>query len=153
MVYRGNTLDIWDGLTNNMYSFHKLIGIIIFFLVLLRLIHRWSRGAPDHEPTLEPWQRLVSRLNHWGLYILLLVVPLLGYIGISQYPALSIFGIPLPGIVPENQPYAAVTFFVHFSLALVLVALAGLHVAAALFHYFIRKDGVLGRMLPSMRRD
>jgi cytochrome b561 len=77
----------------------------------------------------------------------------LGYIGISQYPALSIFGIPLPGIVPENQPYAAVTFFVHFSLALVLVALAALHIAAALFHHFIRKDGVLSRMLPSMRRN
>lgn len=152
MAYRGNTLGIFDGLTNTLYSSHKLIGITIFLVVLFRLLYRLTHGAPDHEPTITRWQKVASQLNHWGLYLLLLVIPIYGYIGISQYPALDIFGIPLPGIVPPNQDYAAVTFYIHFWLAMLLLLMVAVHVAAALFHYIIRKDNVLARMLPSLRR-
>jgi cytochrome b561 len=153
MAYRGNTLGIFDGLTNTLYSSHKLIGITIFLVVLGRLIYRLSQGAPPPEPTITWWQRGASFVNHWGMYALLLIIPIYGYIGISQYPALDIFGIPLPGVVPPNQDYAAVTFNIHFWLAMTLVLLVAIHVAAALFHYLIRGDNVLARMLPSLRRD
>jgi cytochrome b561 len=65
---------------------------------------------------------------------------------------LNIFGIPLPGIVAENQEAASRTFLIHFYLALVLVAFVAIHVGAALYHYVIRKDNVVTRMLPSLRR-
>jgi cytochrome b561 len=153
MAYRGNVLGIFDGLTNNLYSTHKTIGIVIFVIVLFRLIYRLTHGAPADEPTITSWQKIASHLNHWSLYILLLLVPVLGYIGISQYPALDAFGIPLPGIVPANQDYAGVTFYAHFWFAMLLVAMVAVHFAAAMFHYLIRKDNVLTRMLPSVRRD
>ena len=153
MAYRGNTLGIFDDVTNNLYSSHKLIGIIIFVVVLARLAYRLTHGAPADEPTLESWHKAASHLNHWGLYLLLLVTPIAGYIGISQYPALNIFGIPLPGISAVNQDAASRTFLIHFWLAFVLVAFVAIHLGAALYHYVIRKDNVLTRMLPSLRRS
>lgn len=152
MAYRGNVQGIFDDLTNNLYSSHKLIGIIIFLVVLARLAYRLTHGAPADEPTLEAWHKGASHFNHWGLYLLLLATPIAGYIGISQYPALNVFGIPLPGIVAENQEAASRTFLIHFYLALVLVAFVAIHVAAALYHYVIRKDNVVTRMLPSLRQ-
>lgn len=153
MVHRGNTLNLWDNLTGALYSSHKLVGVTILLLVLWRLLYRLSRGAPADEPTLEPWQRVVSHLNHWGLYLLLIVTPIAGYIGISLFPALDIFGLfSLPGLVAPDKEAAKTVFAVHGLLARLLLALIALHVGAALFHYFIRKDNVLGRMLPGLLR-
>ncbi|HMN78458.1 MAG TPA: cytochrome b/b6 domain-containing protein [Burkholderiaceae bacterium] len=153
MVHRGNTLNLWDNLTGALYSSHKLVGVTILLLVLWRLLYRLSRGAPADEPTIEPWQRVVSHLNHWGLYLLLIATPIAGYIGISLFPALDIFGLfSLPGVVAPDKEAAKTVFAVHGLLALLLLALIALHVGAALFHYFIRKDNVLGRMLPSLLR-
>lgn len=154
MSYRGNWLNLWDALTNTLYSWHKLIGLVILFVVLARLGYRLSRGAPADEPTLEPWQKIVSHTTHWAIYALLIVVPLLGWLGVSYYPALNVFGFNLPALVSPDQGAAAKVFFAHLVGALLLVVLIGMHVGAALFHYVIRKDGVLNRMLPMLpRRD
>jgi cytochrome b561 len=153
MSYRGNTLNIWDKITGALYNGHKVIGVTILLLVLCRLVYRLIRGAPPPEPTIEPWQKLASHLNHWGLYLLLLAVPVAGYVGISLFPALDIFGVfSLPGVVAPDKDAAKTAFFVHGLLARLLVLLIAVHVAAALFHYFIRKDNVLGRMLPGRLR-
>lgn len=146
MVYRGATLNIFDGLTNTLYNSHKLIGIVIFFLVLARLSYRLTRGAPADEPSIERWQKAASHATHWSLYLLLLLVPIGGYLGISLYPALDVYGIPLPAITSANQPAAARVFFLHWMGAVLILGLVGAHVAAALFHYYVRKDGVLQRM-------
>ncbi len=153
MVYRGNALNIWDTLTNVLYSGHKLIGVTILVIVVWRLVYRITRGAPADEPTIEPWQRIVSRLNHWGIYLLLIATPIAGYIGISLFPALDIFGIPLPGVVAPDKEAAKTAFAVHGVLVLLLVLMIALHVGAALFHYLIRKDNVLGRMVPGLLRQ
>jgi cytochrome b561 len=147
MAYRGNMMEIWDGLTNALYSMHKLLGIVIFLLVLARLFYRLSHGAPPDEPTLTWWQKAGAHFNHWALYLALLVVPVLGYVGVSLYPALDIFGLfSLPGIVAPDQAAAARVFRWHFIGAVAIVLLIGMHVGAALFHYVIRRDGVLRRM-------
>jgi cytochrome b561 len=155
MDYRGNDLNIWDATTNNMYSAHKLIGALVLLLVIARLAYRLSQGAPADEPTLEPWQKVVSHLTHWGLYGLLLLVPLLGWFGVQYYPALDVFGLfNLPAVVAPNEATAGVVLTLHKAAAFLLVLLAAMHVGAALFHYVIRKDGVLNRMWPSLpRRD
>jgi len=153
MAYRGNTLNVWDKLTGALYSGHKLVGVAILVLVLWRLAYRFTRGAPPDEPTLEPWQKLASHVNHWGLYLLLVATPVAGYIGISLFPALDIFGLfKLPGLVAPDKAAAGTAFVVHMALATGLVLLIAMHVAAALFHYFVRKDNVLGRMIPRLRR-
>jgi cytochrome b561 len=153
MVYRGSALNIWDTLTNVLYSGHKLIGVTILVVVIWRLAYRFSRGAPADEPTIEPWQRIVSRLNHWGIYLLLVATPIAGYIGISLFPALDIFGIPLPGVVAPDKEAAKTAFAIHGLLVLLLVLMIALHVGAALYHYLIRKDNVLGRMIPRLLRQ
>ena len=75
MAYRGNVQGIFDDLTNNLYSSHKLIGIIILLVVLARLAYRLTHGAPADEPTLEAWHKGASHFNHWGLYLLYLRPP------------------------------------------------------------------------------
>jgi cytochrome b561 len=153
MSYRGNVLDVWDKVTGALYNSHKLVGVTILLVVLCRLGYRLIHGAPAHEPTIEPWQRIVSRLNHWGMYVLLICVPVAGYVGISLFPALDIFGLfSLPGVVPPDKEAAKTAFAVHKLLVVVLVLLISVHVAAAMFHYFIRRDNVLGRMIPRLLR-
>lgn len=153
MAYRGNTLNIWDKLTGALYSGHKVIGVTILIVVLWRLVYRLTRGAPPDEPTLEPWQKVASHANHWALYLLLVATPMAGYVGISLFPALDIFGlVKLPGIVAPDKDAASTAFVVHLALAIGLVVLIAVHVAAALFHHLVRKDNVLGRMIPRLLR-
>ena len=147
MVYRGKGLNVWDAVTNFLYSTHKMLGLIILFAVVARLIYRLTQGAPADEATLEPWQKGVSHATHWLLYLLLIVVPIGGYIGISLFPALDVFGVSLPAVASPNQQAAERVLFWHMLGAFAIVLLAGMHVAAALFHYLIRRDGVLQRML------
>jgi cytochrome b561 len=153
MSYRGNVLNVWDRLTGALYNSHKLIGVVILLVVVCRLGYRFAHGAPADEPTLEPWQKIASGLNHWGMYVLLICVPIAGYIGVSLFPALDIFGLfSLPAVVAPDQDASARVLSIHKLLAGILVLLIAVHVAAALFHYFIRRDNVLGRMLPRFLR-
>ncbi len=151
MTYRGDTLNIWDGLTNAMYSSHKLLGFLVLWLVAGRLAYRLLKGAPPDEPTLLWWQKAGSHLVHWLLYGLLLVVPLLGWVGVSLYPSLTVFGLfNLPALASPNQDLAGKVLDIHGTLAIVMGLLACAHVGAALYHHLIRKDGVLRRMLPGL---
>jgi cytochrome b561 len=151
MDYRGNHLNIWDGLTNGMYSLHKLLGFTVLWLVVARLVYRFRNGAPPDEPTLEPWQKLASHLTHWGLYALLIYMPLTGWIAVQLYGATGIFDLfSLPSFVAKNQPASEFAFTLHKIGAAAIILLIGAHVGAAMFHYFIRKDGVLRRMWPGI---
>jgi cytochrome b561 len=153
MSYRGNTLNVWDKMTGTLYNSHKLIGVTILLVVLCRLGYRLIHGAPADEPTIEPWQKIASRLNHWGMYVLLICVPVAGYIGISLFPALDIFGLfSLPAVIAPDREASKTAFFVHRLLVALLILLIAVHAAAALFHYFIRRDNVLGRMIPRLLR-
>ena len=152
MSYRGNTLDIWDGLTNGLYSAHKLTGFLLLWLVAARLLYRLMRGAPPDEPTLDPLQKKLSHLVHWALYGLLVAVPMAGWAGVSLYPSLGIFGLfNLPGLVAPNEALAGRALMAHKFLAFALIGLICAHIGAALFHHFIRRDGVLRRMLPGLK--
>ena len=149
MAYRGNALNVWDSLTNTMYSGHKLSGLVILLIVVLRLLYRTTQGAPPDEPTLEPWQRLVGHLNHWLLYALLIAAPVAGYIGVALFPALDIFGLfKLPAVVSPDKEAAKTALLgsAHDAGTGAGVADRVARWGAALYHYLIRKDDVLGRM-------
>jgi cytochrome b561 len=152
MSYRGNTLNIWDGVTDALYSSHKLIGFLLLWLTAGRLIYRLVHGAPPDEPTLEWWQKAGSHLLHWALYGLLLIVPLLGWIGVSLFPSLMVFNLfGLPPLASPDEVAAKRVLAIHGWLAILLALLVCAHIGAALFHHVIRKDGVLRRMLPSVK--
>ena len=132
--------------TGKLYDGHKLLGLTILVLAGTRLVYRLVHGAPGDEPTLAAWERLLSRVTHWAIYVLLIVVPLLGWLAISYYGPFEPFGIKLPRLAAQDEAKATSTFFLHKVAAYTLIVLVGLHVAAALQHYLIRKDGVLRRM-------
>jgi cytochrome b561 len=149
MAYRGNVLDLWNAITDFLYSTHKSLGLVLLSLVVVRLLVRLIGGAPAAEPSLARWQWMIAAANHAGLYALLLVVPMLGWLGASLFPALEVFGVvSLPSISGANRAASDIVFSVHRLGAFLLLALVALHVAAALYHHFIRRDGVLRRMLP-----
>lgn len=152
MVWRGKGTN-FDAATGRLYDVHKLIGFLTLLLVIARLSYRLRNGAPPDEPTLAWWQKAAAHLTHWGLYALLLVVPLLGWIGVSLYGARSIFDLfSLPPLAAQDQATAETVFMLHFYGALLLLAMIGTHVGAALFHHLFLRDGVLRRMLPGLQR-
>jgi len=132
--------------TGKLYDAHKLLGLTILLLAGTRLIYRLVHGAPADEPTLQPWEKLVSHITHWAIYALLIVVPLLGWLAVSHYGPFEPFGIKLPTLAAQDDARATRVFFLHMVAAYTLIVLLAMHVGAALQHYLIRKDGVLRRM-------
>lgn len=137
-------------LQNNLYDFHKSLGVLIFVLMILRLVNRLVVGAPAPDPTLKRWERAASSAVHGLLYFLLLAMPILGYVANSAYGASTpFFGLfELPPIVAHDEPLSDRLFALHRGTGWLVAILAAMHIAAALQHYFIRRDGVLQRMLP-----
>ena len=133
-----------------LISLHFTFGVIILAVAVVRLLWRLTHGEPAPLDGIPPWQTLSARIVHWLLYLLLFVVPLLGWINAS-YRGMPVvmFGLELPKLLATRAPGWGWTGDVHGLLAnYVMLGLVGLHVAAALYHYFVRHDGVLQRMLP-----
>jgi len=97
-----------------------------------------------------PWQTASARVVHWLLYALLFVLPILGWINASwRGMPVVMFGLELPRLVGQRAAGWGWTGDVHGWLAnYLMLTLVGLHVMAALYHYFWRRDRVLQRMLP-----
>jgi len=119
-------------------------------VAIVRLAWRATHAEPAPEDGLPPWQLLTARVVQWLLYALLFVVPILGWINASwRGMSIVMFGLELPKLVATRAPGWGWTGDIHGLLAnYLLLALVALHVLAALYHYFIRRDGVLQRMLP-----
>jgi cytochrome b561 len=148
MAYRGNVLNLWNLITDFLYSTHKSVGFILLILVGFRLLVRMASASPRPEPSLPRWQSRIAAANHASLYALLLLVPILGWLGTSLFPALDVFGVvSLPSITRADRAASDSVFMLHRLSAFLLMALIALHVGAALYHHFIRHDGVLRRML------
>ncbi len=140
-----------DGpLKNALYDFHKSLGVLILVLMILRVVNRLVAGAPAPEPEIAHWQKVVSSFVHTALYVLLLAMPVVGYIANSAFGAATpFFGLfALPPIVGKNEALADQLFMLHRWTGWLLIALAATHIAAALYHHFIRGDAVLRRMVP-----
>lgn len=152
MVYRGNATN-FDALTNTIYTWHKTIGFVVLCLVVLRIVVRLSQGVPAPEPSLNLFLRVAAGANHLGIYLLLILVPILGWVGVSAYGARGIVGgLALPELVAENQDLAGRILWAHGWAAYALGVFVAVHIGAALMHRFILRDGVFQRMWPS-RRD
>ena len=131
-------------------SWHVSIGPSILALMLLRLVWRLTHRPPPAPADLSPGLRLLSRATHWSFYVLLIVLPLLGWVAASGFGATPhLFGvIPLPALIAKDKPTAEAVGGVHGLVAWALLAVIALHVAGALYHAAVKRDGVLGRMLP-----
>ncbi len=136
---------------NTLFDLHRSFGVVILVLVLVRLPYRLFAGAPPPEPSLPRWQLGLSHAVHWLLYLFLLAMPIVGWVGTSAYGApITVFWLfELPPIVAKNEALATSLLGWHATAGLIMGALVLVHIAAALYHRFVRHDGVLARMLPS----
>jgi cytochrome b561 len=140
-----------DGnLKNALYTLHRSTGALVLVLMLIRLAYRLVNGVPAPEPTLNSFQRIVSHAVHLGLYGLLIAQPIIGWVATSAYGAqISVYGLfTLPALVGKDEALAKPLFLVHELIGFAIAGLLVMHIGAALYHYFIRRDGVLQRMLP-----
>ena len=130
-------------------SWHKWLGVSVFFLVLVRLLWRTTHPAPPLANKVPVWQEKGMHLTHWALYILMLVVPVAGWLMSSAKGyTVNYFGLfELPDLVEKDKALGHLLKEVHEILANSLMLLVGLHIAAALKHQWIDKDGLLSRML------
>jgi cytochrome b561 len=135
---------------DTIINLHLSMGIVILAVVVARLLWRASHGEPAPLDGVPPWQVQSARVVHWLLYLLLFVVPVLGWINASWrgFPVI-LFGVEFPKLIGTRVPGWGWTGDLHGVLAnYAILTLVGLHVAAALYHYRIRRDRVLQRMLP-----
>jgi cytochrome b561 len=133
-----------------LYNLHKSLGVLILILMVLRLINRLTVGALAAEAEIEPWQKVASSIVHTSLYVLLLAMPVVGYIANSAYGASTpFFGLfELPRIIGKNEGLATQLFTLHRWVGWLVIVLVLTHISAALYHHFVRRDAVLKRMLP-----
>ncbi|MEP9365764.1 cytochrome b [Xanthobacter sp. VNH20] len=129
---------------------HKTLGIAILALALIRLAVRLRYGAPPLPEDLPAPMRLGAHLSHYALYGLMIAMPLVGWAMMSAggYPVVLYGGIHLPPLLAQSDALHALLWNAHFYLAFAFFALVLLHIAAALFHGLIRRDGVIESMAP-----
>lgn len=134
------------------YSWHKWAGVVVLTLSLVRLLWRLTYRPPALPSAVEAampgWQRMAHQATHLGLYALFFAVPLLGWTFSSAagFPVVVFGVLPLPDLVPVNDGLADALKEAHQWAAYAMAALVGVHVAGALKHHFIDRDGLLSRM-------
>ena len=144
-----------------LYQLHKSIGITVLAAAVLRLGWRLAHRPPPLPEAMAPLERTAARSAHLALYVALFALPLTGWALVSS----SVLSIPtvLYGVIPwpdlpvlstlaDKAPVEAVLKAVHAYGAYALIALVGVHTAAALRHHFIIRDAVLVQMLPVLSR-
>lgn len=135
---------------NTLFVFHKNVGVVMLILILLRLAYR-GRHRPAPLPAEVPtWQRIGAALSHGALYALLLIMPVTGYVRVKAggFPIEMLDALGVPALVPRSDALAEVARTIHHYGGWILAALIGLHIAAALYHGVVRRDGVFSRMWP-----
>lgn len=133
---------------------HMVAGVLVLLLVLPRLWARRKYGAPPFEPTLARWVRGFARITHWALYAFLLVQPLLGLTTVEVAGgSVHLFGVTLiPALVSHPDPDLANAIFqYHALIGTTFYWIIGLHIVAALWHQFLRRDNTMKRMLGPSR--
>jgi cytochrome b561 len=133
------------------YSWHKWAGVTILALATVRLLWRLTHRAPAYPATMPGWQKLGANLLHALLYVLMFAVPLSGYFYTlaAGYPVVYFGVLELPVLIGPNPELKPILKGLHYWLNMTLAASVALHIAAALKHQLIDRDGVLKRMMPS----
>jgi len=131
-----------------LYSYHKWIGVTVFLLAAIRVIWRLTHTPPPLPDSVAAWQRRVSAAVHGLLYLLMIAIPLSGWLMSSAKGFQTVwFGVlPLPDLIDKDKALGDLLADVHTFLNFTLLGLVVLHVGAALQHHFIDRLPFLQRM-------
>lgn len=131
------------------FAWHVSLGLTAAALIALRLLWRLRHRPHPLPPGIPAWQAQTAGLTHALMYVLLLAMPVTGYLGAAfTGKVVAYFGLPLPAWAKTNDALKEQLFTAHGVIAWALVVLVVLHVGAALKHLLIDKDGVFQRMWP-----
>lgn len=137
----------------SIYAIHKSVGLTVLALFVLRLSWRWFDPRPRDLP-MPRWQKFAAHAAHGALYVLMLAMPLSGWLFNSAHgnPLQWFKLFNLPALVEKNKALAEVFGDAHETLFWILVAVVIAHVGGALMHHFVERDKTLRRMLPFSRK-
>jgi len=130
------------------YNWHKLTGLTVLSLMLLRLFWKLVNPKPELPFKVGFLEKLAEHSVHGLLYVVVIAMPLAGWIGSSaagKFPHVGAMELALP--IEQSKAVVELAFELHELIAIVIMVLVGLHVLAALYHHYILKDNVLKRML------
>lgn len=132
------------------YALHKSIGLSILVLMLLRLLWRSIDTRPRQAPGIGPIARRVSRTVHASFYVLLIAMPISGWIynSAANFPLRWFGWVHVPALAAPDPALKQLALGVHETLFYIILALVVLHIAGALKHHFMDRDNSLRRMLP-----
>ena len=136
------------------YALHKSIGMTLFALAIARLIWALLAKRPKLPDSMPRWQIIVSKIVEGFLYLLVILMPLTGWLMSSAANTpVSVFGwFTLPDLVEPSEQLVERLKTGHESQSIALMLLSGLHALAALKHHFVDKDRVLLTMLPGFNK-
>jgi cytochrome b561 len=130
-------------------TWHFMLGMLVFVLVWPRIAARLSGPTPAIVPEPVAWQLLASKLMHLALYVLMIAMPISGWLLLSAAgKPIPFFGLELPALISENKDLAKQIKELHEFFGTVGYFLIGLHALAALQHHYMVRDNTLTRMLP-----
>jgi cytochrome b561 len=142
--------DIGDkAIRSNIINMHKLTGLLVLFLMLFRALWAFVNIKPALPAETPFWQRIIERIIHLLMYIVLIAMPISGWIMTSasgKPPRFFSWILSLP--VLHSKSISENAWQVHQAITIIILVLVSIHVLAAFYHYFIKKDNVLQRMLP-----
>jgi len=140
-----------DDLQAPLLQWHRYAGMTVWLVTLARAVNRFTATAPDHD--LGALAHKVSAAVHGVLYLLLLAIPVVGYLLVcARTGKVDFLGLQLPVLIARNRDLAESIETIHGVLGWTMLALIGAHAAAALWHHFIVKDNVLKSMLSARLR-
>jgi cytochrome b561 len=144
------TANDWGGrLQTSLSGLHQLFGAMLIPIVFIRLGHRLMNPPPPLPQEIAPLQRFAAHVTHAGLYVLLIVQPLVGWIAVSasgaQAAVLGLF--TLPSVAPEDPILAEKLFVLHDLFGISIAGLVAAHIGAALYHHVVRRDRIMMRMI------
>jgi cytochrome b561 len=130
-------------------AWHFMFGMLLFIMVWLRLAARFSGPTPLIQPALPRLQEFSSKLLHLAFYVLMIGMPLSGWLMLSAAgKPIPFFGLQLPALIAKNKELASQIKELHEAVGTTGYFLIGLHAVAALYHHYIQRDNTLTRMLP-----
>ncbi|MGB7431448.1 MAG: cytochrome b [Ahrensia sp.] len=137
-------------LQNALFIAHKNIGVLLLILIVVRLLYRW-RNPPRLKPVELPLlQRTAAQFSHISLYVLLLIMPLAGYVRVRAggFPIEALDALGIGTLVPRSDALAAFAKATHYYGSYAIGALVVMHIGAAAYHGLVRRDGIFSRMWP-----
>ena len=132
-----------------LYNIHESLGVIVFVLMLIRVLNRYRNPPPPLPEGTPAVIHLAAHVSHVSLYVLLVLMPVIGFLATNSWGfPLSVFGVlPLPSPLGKDEDLAKILSLLHLSGAIALVLLIGAHLMGVTYHTFLRRDRLLHRMM------